>query len=609
MWNDMESKKQLNAELKRLQRSNSDVLLQVRMSRDQESKHFVAAYLWWRKACTVKGYLDALYAEAGITHKNIKHKINFRPMLRLLSEGDIDNNELLIWTKVLNKVHEEYQSKPKSYATNAVNQLALFIKNKNGKTGLAGYHNKQNDDDEYDEIDDDASDAAQIKSLYDVLDESEFTPMLAAEARKYYGKHNHLQGVELPALNLTEQGYSIVVVKSDGNTSKLVGTIADQSIVDNTLIRTYRNEFDAMPLTMRCVVEPLHLLNVPNVIAKSIDKFVENSKVEDTIDGGKKERAYKRLVYRGDTGEFLLSHLYMPAGIVLTAKPNQTMFGANATDMFVNNEVRLSIEVRLLLQNMFNLFTTDSPNKYKALPKGYGHAYTAQLDTKLQIDDDGDATAKLVKHYTTNLKHPSIAWTPFYKYSIKPRWQTAANVDRFKADWHGTIDLDWLRSTSVAFFDNWIAAYANKANRPVNKTLNLTFGTNGLGIGYEFGDKGYDIEKLYDIDKSKGKASLQVRSADFAFFVRQLADLNVQGLIECKANEHGVKFEFATAANTYMCFIPACNAKGVRDKTYCTVYNPTTTDHAYDLDNDDKTPEPTAEEEMQVLLKLESLRK
>jgi hypothetical protein len=605
----MQIKKQLDAELKRLKKNGTDVMLQVRMSRDQESKHFVSAYLWWRKASTVKGYLNNLYDEAGITHKNIKNKINFRPMLRLLSEGDIDTNELLIWTKVLNKVHEKYQSKPKAYVTGAANQLALFIKNNGGKTGLAGYHNKQNDDADYEEIDSDASDAAEIKNLVFELNESEFTPMLAKEARNYYGAHNNLQGVELPALNLTEQGYSIIVVKSDGTTTELVGTIADQSIVDSTLIRTYRNEFDAMPLTMRCVVEPLHLLNVPNVIAKSIDKFIENSKVEDTIDGEKKERAYKRLVYRADTGEFMLSQMYMPAGVVLTAKPNQAMFNANAGDMFINNEVRLSIEVRLLHQNMFNLFTTNSPHKYKALHKGFGHAYTAQLDTKLHIDDDGAATAKLVKHYTNNLKHPSIAWTPFYKFTIKPRWQTAVNVDSFKTDWQGTIDIDWLRSTSVAFFDNWIAAYANKANRPVNKILNLTFSTNGMGIGYEFGDKGYDIEKQYAIDKSKGKASLQVRSADFAFFVRQLADLNVQGNIDCKANEHGVKFEFATAANTYMCFVPACNAKGVRDKTYCTVYNPTTTDHAYDLDNDDKTPEITADEEMHLLLKMESLRK
>lgn len=605
----MQIKKQLDAELKRLKKNGTDVMLQVRMSRDAESKHFVSAYLWWREANKVKGYLDSLYKEAGIVHKSLKNKINFRPMLRLLSEGDADNNELLIWTKALNKVHEKYESTPKTFKVNALSQLVQFIKNSNGKTGLAGYHNKQNDDADYDEIENEASDAAEIKSLYDDLSESEFTPMLAKEARNYYGAHNNLQSVELPALNLTEQGYSIIVVKSDGTTTELVGTIADQNIVDNTLIRTYRNEFDAMPLTMRCVVEPLHLLNVPNVIAKSIDKFIENSKVEDTIDGEKKERAYKRLVYRADTGEFMLSHMYMPAGVVLTAKPNQAMFNANAADMFINNELRLSIEVRLLHQNMFNVFTTNSPNKYKPLPKGFGHAYTAQLDTKLLIDDDGAATAKLVKHYTTNLKHPSIAWTPFYKFTIKPRWQTAANVDRFKADWQGTIDIDWLRSTSVAFFDNWIAAYANKANRPVNKTLNLTFSTNGMGIGYEFGDKGYDIEKQYAIDKSKGKASLQVRSADFAFFVRQLADLNVQGNIDCKANEHGVKFAFATAANTYMCFVPACNAKGVRDKTYCTVYYPTTTDHAYDLDNDDKTPEITADEEMHLMLKMESLRK
>jgi len=62
----------LDAELKRLQKYNGDVMLKVRMSRDEESKHFVAAYLWWRKANAVKGYLQTLYEEAGVGHKNIK---------------------------------------------------------------------------------------------------------------------------------------------------------------------------------------------------------------------------------------------------------------------------------------------------------------------------------------------------------------------------------------------------------------------------------------------------------------------------------------------------------------------------------------------------------
>lgn len=605
----MQTKKQLDAQLLRLQKHNADVTLQVRMSRDQESKHFVSAYLWWREASAITGYLNDLYDHAGITHKQVKNKINFRPLLKLLSHGDIDDNDLLTWTVVLNKVHEQYQSKPKVYANNAVSQLALFIKNKGGKTGLAGYHNKQDEGADYEEVDDDASDAAEVKNLAFELNDDEFLPMLAQAARNYYGNHHSLQGVALPALNLTQQGYSIVIVKSHGTTTELVGTVADQRMVDDTLIRTYRNEFDAMPLTMRCVVEPLHLLNVPNAIAKSVDKFIENSKVENTIDVGKKERAYKRLVYRADTGEFMLSHLYMPAGVVLTAKPNQAMFGTGAGDMFINKDVRLSIEVRLLHQNLFNLFTTNSPKKYKALTRGAGNAYTAPLDTKLKIEDDGAATAKLVKQHTTNLKHPSIAWTPFYKYIIKPRWQTAANIDHFKNDWQGAVDINWLRTTSVAFFDNWIAAYANKANRAVNKTINLSFGKHGLNMGYECGDKGFDNQKTYPMETCKGSAKLQVRSADFAFFVRQLADLNVQGNIDCKANAHGVKFEFATAANTYMCLIPACNAQGVRDKTYCTVYTPATTEHAYDLDNDDKTPEITAEEEMQLLLKMESLRK
>ena len=521
------SKTQLNKQLTALQADNKEVTLLVKMTNEEERKHMCKAYMWWRDACTVKNYLVELYKENGIAHKNLRNKINFRPLLKLLSEGNISDTDLDLWNKVLNKVHEEFGSNAKHYATDTVERLSHFIESNGGKTGLAGYHNKVDADFEEVDVGGLSVDAKQVKAWDAELDDEEYQGVFAQAAKEFYGNGKTVQKASFPAMPQTQDGYSLVVVKTDGTKKNVLNVINDKNVLDNLLANAYRKDFSAMPVTMRSVLEPLHLLNVPNAVAQNIDLFIENS---------------------------------------------------------------------LLHKQMFNMYTTNSAQRFQALPEGGLFTYQLKLENKLQIEDEDGIDGEVVAQSIKNFNHPPIAFQPFYQEAKTLHPQVDVLDAGLDSTWNCDVTTDWLADATCEFFDNWIAAYAKKHKRTINKTLKLGFSKKGLSVGYEFGEDGYDCDKQLAMQGAVGKAQLIVRSTDFAFVMKQLTELDVQGSVCMAANSQGIELTFATATHRYTCMVPACDEDGERINELFSQYTPEQTSAELDFDADDADPNLTDEE-------------
>ena len=591
------SKSVLNKQLAILQADNKEVALIVKLTNEQERVHMCKAYMWWRDACKAKNYLVELYKQNGIAHKNLRNKINFRPLLKLLSEGNISDTDLDLWNKVLNKVHEEFGSNAKHYATDTVERLSHFIESNGGKTGLAGYHNKVDADFEEVDVGGLSVDAKQVKAWDAELDDEEYQGVFAQAAKEFYGNGKTVQKASFPAMPQTQDGYSLVVVKTDGTTKNVLNVINDKNVLDNLLANAYRKDFSAMPVTMRSVLEPLHLLNVPNAVAQNIDLFIENSKVESAWFDGKKVQAHKRLVYRQATGDFLLSNICVDAGVVVIAKPLQKgMFTKLDGDICLSTIQRRSIEVRLLHKQMFNMYTTNSAQRFQALPEGGLFTYQLKLENKLQIEDEDGIDGEVVAQSIKNFNHPPIAFQPFYQEAKTLHPQVDVLDAGLDSTWNCDVTTDWLADATSEFFDNWIAAYAKKHKRTINKTLKLGFSKKGLSVGYEFGEDGYDCDKQLAMQGAVGKAQLIVRSTDFAFVMKQLTELDVQGSVCMAANSQGIELTFATATHRYTCMVPACDEDGERINELFSQYTPEQTSAELDFDADDADPNLTDEE-------------
>jgi hypothetical protein len=579
--NTIEQDKQLAT----LKTATRKVLLQIRQTNKQEREHLAAIYVWWCSVKDVDGYLTDLYAKNCIEYYNLKNKINFRPLLTYLTNGEIGIENLNYWQQTLRAIDVEYHTNPKHYSKDSIVRIAQFLDMNGGKTGLAGYHNKV----DVDEIEDGELKREDVERLAYSLDEANLFPTLLWEAKAFYEQCSTLQTAALPALNTTQDGYSVVVVKRDGTQAKLLGTANEQSFIDAMLATTYRKNFEALPPTMRCVLEPLHLLNVPLAIAYNIDKYIDHAEGRAHQKDLHSMRDKRRLIYRKGTADFLISSATKQLGVVLTAKPKHKLFPNLAGDIYMNNNLRLSVEVRLLHQTMFNMFTTQHVKQYVPVPKGFLHAYRLPIETKQPMADEktGEffdaATAALIKRHTHNITHPSLSWTPFYKSAAPVSKNNSASAQAdlldapFKAKWQGVANIDWLRNVVSEFFDGWIVKYAAKAERDINMAMHLKLTNKSISVGYEFGKKGYDNYKPFELASAKGGLELQVRTADFAFVLRQLADLDVQGDISIQANSDGVLLHFETSANNYTCLIPACTVKGVRYAALMQQYTPSQT--------------------------------
>ena len=444
------------------------------------------------------------------------------------------------------------------------------------------------------------------------MDEKEFLPLLQTESRNYYGTAPKLNSIAIPTPKTTADGYSIVLVRNDGHAVNLIASVDDAKLVDQLLIDAYLADFEALPATMRSILEIVHITNVPKVLAGSHEKFIEYSNLKDGWHEGKKEPAFKRLIYRPSTGDFLSSCLHTPSSVVVTAKPMFLLIERDVGDVFLPISNRQSIETRLLHQSLFNLFTTDSTSYFVTVgATGFG-AHTLRIRSKLQIQATGDVNQHMVVRHTENLNQPSITFIPFYEMLGKPRWQVDLKAGSFIKTWSTSVDINWLRKASNEFVDGWIAAYGKKSNRDVNNTVQVKLSGTALTIGYEFDkESGFDNAKSIDLplESTSGEASLIAKSVDFIFVMRQLSDLNIVGAIVIEADAYAINFHFSTNVNSYQVTIPAANKNGQRSSKHLAVYNPSqSVDPTTNYEPDDDEPDMTAAEKQQLEKKLERMK-
>ena len=585
----MANKKTLDAQLLQLVADMGHFDVLQKLTNEQERLIMANVYMWWRNARQVDDYLNECYERNSITHNKTRDGLNFNPLLKLCTSGNISSSDLTTWSKALKVLHKDFEAHPRHYAHDPIGSLCNFIKLHGGKTGLAGYHVA---------VDDEEDLTVAGVGLY-TLHETEFLPTLQQAARKHFDTKPQTH-IALPALQTTADGYSVVIVKKQGYGYALVGTANDTKLIDTALVATYRSDFEALPLTMRVVLEPLHILNVPKVLASSAEKFYEVSNLIDAWDPKRrKEKAYKRLTYVTGEQQFLLSNMQVDAGVVVKAKPKNEVITRKYGDMFLSNRTRQSVEVRLLHQGAFNLFKPSAEKKFKNVPTGFLAGCYVDLETKLEIETKDGVTAIDIKQHTTNLQHSPLSFMPFNKAFGAARLQVVNKTTHIKPKWKANVGLDWLRFASTEFFDRWIVEYGKKSTRPVNKTLGLALASSAITIAYEFDDElGFDNTKQIPLPSksAKGAVELMMRSADFAFVVRQIADLNVLGDIELLADSDALVLKFETTASSYECWIPACDEEGKRSSKHFNAYEVVQSDTLkMHIDPEDDVPEPTAE--------------
>ena len=156
----------------RIDVANVDVLR--KMTRAQERRVMGEVFVWWQKARTVDGYLEQCYEANNITFNQTRGEVNFRPLLRLVTNNNISENDLDTWAMVFPKVLYDVTNSPKHYAEEPAEKIAHFVQQKGGKRALAGYYTSKK------AVNEAEPDAEIEPELFFTLDEAEFKPLLGS---------------------------------------------------------------------------------------------------------------------------------------------------------------------------------------------------------------------------------------------------------------------------------------------------------------------------------------------------------------------------------------------------------------------------------------------
>jgi hypothetical protein len=565
----------LQQELDGLKTESEGVRHQIKVSSTAERKFFAKTYVWWRKAREAKDYLSNAYSAKGIKYNATQNRINWRPLLKLVSDSKISRGDLDTWSSCFDRIHGDFEQNPEHYAANPVAQIDYYIESNGGKTGLAGYHDKKDDLEDVDDVD-----GPTIRDLAYDVDDDELSPVFLTLAKSHYASS---QAVPLPLTypaQFNEEQFGIALVRKGVTSNEYVTASNLSHLVDTLLQDSYRSDFAAAPMTMRCILEPIHIANVPLTVSKNLDRFIEYSRVQIKDGTGNKLKAAKRIIYRAETNDFLLSLANLRSSLCVIAKPSVPLFNSASSDLVLTPFVQRSTEVRLLHQRMANIFAPSNFHTYDVSSQNGLIHHFVRLAAKPELVDylrDHGITEEQMLSHVRNLKHDSITFLAV-QYGSTLAAQAQPMLTDFVSTWKATVRTEWLRNAVTSFFDRWIVEYGIKSKRAMNRVMSVDLDSKRLNIGYELSETlGFASYKDLPLHPgtAAGGATLVVRSTDFAFALRQIVDLPIIGDVKLSASDDVIVLSFETTACSYSVTIPACDDVGSRKVSCFSYYHPT----------------------------------
>jgi hypothetical protein len=522
-----------------LQKSGTVVMQNVLRVHRSLYVHLGKVYIWWRDAMELGDYLQSEYDSLGLKFKyKIKSGINFGPLL-VLAYGfnAIDKDRKYIYSIVLNDVHREFERNPNTYETNGANKLANFIGQSGGVKAITV--NATNKDYDLDELDDDddldaAADDLQedlVVVVENAVDYKKSRRDVLLELANELDVHGEEDTVKLPAYiinNPREFGIMLIQYKSDGSYTP-IDIQNEKTIIDDMLVNNMGKRFEVAAQSVRPLFEIIKTQCLPDVVADYAEKLIDKTTIKEE---GKRKKAFtshRRVMYRHETNEFILSPINALSGVVSIIKPffdqvvADSVFENCETDVYLSIETREEIEEVLLRNFEFNLYSVE----HKTLP----------------IPQYPELNSAL---YVVHLRHRvkpniflNIPFFPFYRSNGESQDQLVIDLDYvFTPTWHAHYARDEIKRVYCVFIDNWLKlGHSKYLPRPSHETLRVTFSKSNWKIEFVYKEDDYtkyntNNVAINAIEVSDEAVTAIFRTKDFMPALVSLADLPITKVAE-----------------------------------------------------------------------------
>ena len=538
-------------------------------------RHLVTVYMWWREAIRLPGFLEKQYATTERKFKfTVKHGINFAPLFWLTwgAANGMTVDKAGRWSRVLNKLHSLFEAE-EQYRTDTVAKLQGYIEENGGVDGLVLYGHSEKDADEHDsdadsdeegDEDGDGSKAAAAKKLMD-----EKLVQVYNAANDFYSSGRSTVPIVLPnAIPLTADGLGLVLVRQVENGYQLIGSSTDESYVKAVTMDSYLHEFSVLPASIRSIIETISTQCLPSNIQRFYKALADDA-AEGTAEPGKK--AVRCLMYKHDTGQFVLSPIRAKSGVVTYAKPYTPVLADAVVDTFLPTRNLRTLESKLIAGRNFNLYAVSSKQVIPYFP-----------DTTCT-----PSHAVRLKSIVSRADPISVEFWPYYESRNENKSQLVTHgLKRGSGAWRAMLPSEWFKKFAADFISKWINSHGKNIKRSHQQVFKLTFDQSALRVDFLYRDGAFESNLAIDFDAAKvtgTSVQVHVLTKDFAVAMQSIADLGISSAAEVDVDESGLSLHFATDAAEYAIYIPTCGIDGVRSKKHFAQYEPPT----FELDESD----------------------
>lgn len=603
---------QLDLELGQLQNDCDAAETMYVGARNELYKNIARVYLWWRKADVQKGYLDTKIEQmGGIFKKESKHGYNFSPVLQLVYGNSISDHEISKRGQVLNLLHEEYKKTPKKYGTDVV-KLANHINQKGGLrrmvqdslpdaksikaletlvkqqvaanvSATALPSNVEIDVAKQNAVDEalkyDKSAFATLLGVIEELRKPKYIDKpdanqkiritqpikqakLAADAEIYWRKHSGLGLIGADFGFDTNIGnFGLAVIKRDAKGVAVVDTFIDDALIKQALVSAYEKQYAALPDNMRCMYETLKTQLLPKHVADQIAGKLDDSdtkvpstkrnKNNETVSVNVPLKAEPRLIYIGNSNQFVLSPIGSSVGVCAIVTPTASVIANCSYDVYMHRHTKTVVEQMLNEQTM-NCYRPASSSALQAQEKPYRHS----LQVTSVADPSDFYFLTFYPFLTLSLPHYGQAMFDIgYEKTIKTKLK---------------LTRGFVHAIAKNGADKWLAGKGNHAARSSNRVVQLTV-TNKL-LRLEFDYKDGNALAFFEFPmpsstKLTGACKQKFVCLDLMPVLSALGALELITDVQLLLDKNVAVFKFATDAGKFVIAVPACDNKGKRIKS------------------------------------------
>jgi hypothetical protein len=222
--------------------------------------------------------------------------------------------------KLSKKLHHEYETNKERYKFNSIDSLILFIRSSGGVSGLI--KDKTESDEETN--DDDKKKPLKKKNKSQRQKENDARLKVRnKELAELYFENNAKSITKLDlndvAVATNDKSYALALIRKKNNGYQVLSITENDDLIADAMIRTYSRQQDSAPMTLRIINEVIQTQAYPIEFEKFRHSLSLRSKVKD--DDNKPMKQIRRLIYRANSKDFLLSENRSDCSVVTIAKP------------------------------------------------------------------------------------------------------------------------------------------------------------------------------------------------------------------------------------------------------------------------------------------------